>query len=140
MIFINSLLSKINIKIPEFNLLQESEIKHGRVAMLSALGFGVQEIYHPFFPNIYGPSITHLTEVFYNLLPEDFYWISFTMIIIYYIEMNSFYKVDDVGSSMNDNINDKIKKIELNHGRLAMFAIIGMIVQELETGRTLAGF
>jgi hypothetical protein len=135
MIFINSLLSKLNIKIPDFNLLQESEIKHGRVAMLSAFGFGVQEIYHPFFPNIYGPSITHLVQVFYNLLPEDFYWIAFTMIIIYYIEMNSFYKVDDMGS----DINDKMKIIELNHGRLAMFAIIGMIVQELKTGRTLVG-
>jgi hypothetical protein len=135
MIFINSLLSKLNIKIPDFNLLQESEIKHGRVAMLSAFGFGVQEIYHPFFPNIYGPSITHLVQVFYNLLPEDFYWIAFTMIIIYYIEMNSFYKVDDMGS----DINDKMKMIELNHGRLAMFAIIGMIVQELKTGRTLVG-
>lgn len=135
MIFINSLLSKLNIKIPDFNLLKESEIKHGRVAMLSAFGFGVQEIYHPFFPNIYGPSITHLVQVFYNLLPEDFYWIAFTMIIIYYIEMNSFYKVDDMGS----DINDKMKMIELNHGRLAMFAIIGMIVQELKTGRTLVG-
>ena len=140
MIFINSLLSKINIKIPEFNLLLESEIKHGRVAMLSALGFGVQEIYHPFFPNIYGQSITHMAQVFYNLLPEDFYWISFTMIIIYYIEMNNGYKTVDTVSIINDNMNDKIKKIELNHGRLAMFAIIGMIVQELKTGRTLAGF
>ena len=140
MIFINSLLSKINIKIPEFNLLRESEIKHGRVAMLSALGFGVQEIYHPFFPNIYGQSITHIAQVFYNLVPEDFYWISFTMIIIYYIEMNNGYKTVDTVPIINDNMNDKMKKIELNHGRLAMFAIIGMIVQELETGRTLAGF
>ena len=140
MIFINSLLSKLNIKIPDFNLLQESEIKHGRIAMLSAFGFGVQEIYHPFFPNIYGPSITHLIQVFYNLLPEDFYWIAFTMIIIYYIEINRGYKLVDNGSSINDKMNDKIKEIELNHGRLAMFAIIGMIFQELKTGRTLTGF
>ena len=136
MIFINSLLSKLNIKIPDFNLLQESEIKHGRIAMLSAFGFGVQEIYHPFFPNIYGPSITHLIQVFYSILPEDIYWIAFTFMVIYYIEMNSFYKVDDVSA----NTNSKMKMIELNHGRLAMFAIIGMIVQELKTGRTLTGF
>jgi hypothetical protein len=133
MIFISFLLSKINIKIPEFNLLQESEIKHGRVAMLSTIGFGVQEIYHPFFPNIYGPSITHLAQVFYSILPEDIYWIVLTFVVIYYIEMN---KWDNVSS----NVGDKMKMIELNHGRLAMFAIIGMIIQELKTGRTLSGF
>ena len=133
MIFINSLLSKLNIKVPDFNLLQESEIKHGRVAMLSAVGFGIQEIYHPFFPNIYGPAITHLVQVFYSILPEDIYWIALTFIVIYYIEMNKW-------DSISSNVGDKMKMIELNHGRLAMFAIIGMIIQELKTGRTLSGF
>jgi hypothetical protein len=42
---------------------RESELKHGRVAMLASVGFLVQEIYHPFYSSIGGLSITHMQQL-----------------------------------------------------------------------------
>lgn len=41
---------------------RESEIKHGRVAMLAALGIPVSEVYHPIENRIMGPAIYHFQE------------------------------------------------------------------------------
>ena len=42
---------------------RESEIKHGRLAMLSTLGFTVQESHHPLFPDVGGMAITHMEQL-----------------------------------------------------------------------------
>lgn len=42
---------------------RESEVKHGRLAMLSSLGFAVQEVYHPLHPEIGGMAITHMLQL-----------------------------------------------------------------------------
>ena len=58
---------------------RESEIKHGRLAMLATIGFTIQEIYHPLHPNIGGLSVTHMSQLrertvddsILNFLPID---------------------------------------------------------------------
>lgn len=47
----------------ELMLRRESELAHGRVAMTAALGFLVQEGFHPLFPEVNGPAINQLTKV-----------------------------------------------------------------------------
>lgn len=42
---------------------QESEVKHGRVAMIAVVAALVAENYHPFFPDVTGPSISHFAQV-----------------------------------------------------------------------------
>lgn len=42
---------------------RESEIKHGRLAMLSTIGFAVQESYHPLFSDVGGMAITHMEQL-----------------------------------------------------------------------------
>lgn len=44
-------------------LWRESEIIHGRVSMMAAAGFLVQEGFHPIFPEIGGPAALQLDEV-----------------------------------------------------------------------------
>ena len=47
-------------------MLREAEVTHGRVSMLAALGFLVQEQFHPLFEagnKDLGPAIYHLDEV-----------------------------------------------------------------------------
>ena len=41
---------------------REAELKHGRLAMLAALGMLVQESFHPVFPSITGPAIYHYQQ------------------------------------------------------------------------------
>ena len=47
----------------ELQLRREAELAHGRVAMVGALGFLVQETFHPIFPQIDGPAINQLTAI-----------------------------------------------------------------------------
>jgi hypothetical protein len=42
---------------------RESELKHGRLAMLACVGFIVQEFYHPLHENIGGMAITHMAQL-----------------------------------------------------------------------------
>lgn len=42
---------------------RESELKHGRLAMLACVGFILQEFYHPMHENIGGMAITHMAQL-----------------------------------------------------------------------------
>jgi Chlorophyll A-B binding protein len=53
----------------ELQKYREAEVKHGRVAMLAALGMIVQEAFHPFFGTAeqdIGPAAFHLQKVGLN--------------------------------------------------------------------------
>ena len=52
-----------DLSTPELMLRREAELAHGRVAMVGALGFLVQEAFHPLFPEIDGPAINQLSQV-----------------------------------------------------------------------------
>merc|ERR1719164_420509 len=47
----------------EVNRLREAELTHGRVSMLAAAGFIVQEKFHPLFSGVGGPAIDQIPQL-----------------------------------------------------------------------------
>jgi hypothetical protein len=185
---------------------RESELKHGRLAMLACVGFIMQEFFHPLHSNIGGMAITHmaqlrhvsgdnsifglLSDTINSILPLDTLGISpaesiegviaeevypfvsldylFVVGILSAFELNALInnwtrwqaadynhqfehnmgvgnlKASYVNGNYNWDVLDLMPKgkrtkrraleKELNHCRLAMVAIIGMITQEYFTG------
>jgi hypothetical protein len=141
---------------------REVELKHGRVAMLAALGFLVGENFHPLFGgNIDSPAIYAFQET-----PLETFWgaVVAAMAIpeIYSVftfqapESGDGFAVkgeqwtmkedhepgnlgfDPLGLKPTDP--DELVTMqtkELNNGRLAMIAVAGMVAQELVTGQKL---
>eukprot|EP00899_Mesostigma_viride_P028640 jgi/Mesvir1/8961/Mv19768-RA.1 len=133
---------------------REAELTHGRVAMLATVGFLVQERWCPLFGGkITGPAITHFQQV-----PTPFWQILTLGIAIaesYRLHRGwvdpafSLYRLKgdyfpgDLGFDplklRPDDPDDfaVMQTKELNHGRLAMIGIAGMVAQELVTGTRL---
>lgn len=135
----------------ESKKLQEAELKHGRVAMLAAVGLLVQNQFHPLFKGDMdiGSSIYHFQEVT-SLYP----WV--TPLFVSIIGMVEFatlrkgwqeipemgitplkedYIVGDLGLDPYDTKSNPdtfkiIRTKELNNGRLAMIATLLIILQE----------
>lgn len=58
------LVSKYDLSVDEIKRYRESEVTHGRVAMLASLGYLVGESFHPFFGGVIsGPANSHLAQV-----------------------------------------------------------------------------
>jgi hypothetical protein len=58
------LVSKYGLSVDEIKRYRESEVTHGRVAMLASLGYLVGESFHPFFGGVIsGPANSHLAQV-----------------------------------------------------------------------------
>lgn len=183
---------------------RESELKHGRLAMLAFVGMLVQEIYHPLYPNIGGLAITHMQQLcdevtletglfgpvvhfvknliletgwldnpkinldefqFLVIFPVDYvllvmFLMSFEIKALYrnherwlpneynhqfdhnigltnlkanYENGNYGFDPLNLRPSDPDEYREMVEK-ELNHGRLAMVAVIGCLVQEYLTG------
>jgi len=133
---------------------REAELKHGRVAMMAALGTVVQENFHPLFlGNDYvGPAIYHFQEI-QARFPA--FWL-LTLLAIAVVEgenitrgwqkedpregvapLKEDYINGDLGfdplNLMPDNEEDfnVLRTKELNNGRLAMIAVMGFWAQEL---------
>lgn len=135
---------------------RESEITHGRVAMLAALGFVVQENvkdipeFYPFGGHIVGPAIYHFQQI------RQGFWEP----LLIAIGLAEAYRVtvgwaNPIGKNAKSNyLNDEynmgqlgfdplglapkdpeafkdMQSRELNNGRLAMIAVAGFVVQEL---------
>lgn len=146
--------------IRELNRWRESEIVHGRVAMLAALGFIVGEQLED-FPTLYnfdghitGPAIYHFQQVEAR---GAVFWIPLVVVIgvleAYRVglgwatpqsqDFNSLrddYEpgnlgFDPLGLLPSDPIEKKeMQTKELNNGRLAMIAIAAFVAQELVSG------
>ncbi|CAL5223979.1 g6590 [Coccomyxa viridis] len=147
-----------NTKIRELRRWREAELTHGRVAMLAALGFIVQEQLEDFpgpFPNVRGPAIYHFQQV---EAEGAVFWLPLLLFIgvcesyrvgLGWAEPRStnFYSLrddyepgnlgfDPFGLLPEDPKERKdMQSRELNNGRLAMIAIAAFVVQELVSGQ-----
>merc|ERR1719231_1110200 len=131
---------------------REVELKHGRVAMLAALGFPLAEQFHPLF----GGSIDVPSFSAFQQTPLQTFWPA-VVLAIAVIEVFSIIpafenpnvegwaiRSDHVAGDFGfDPLGLKpttaaelydMQTKELNNGRLAMIAIAGMVVQEGVTG------
>ena len=135
---------------------REAELTHGRVGMLAAAGFLVQENFHPLFSGAGGPAIQQIPE-----LPP---WIWFIMTLGIGIAESSRIQVgwsnpykegvdsiqtlkddyypgdldwDPLGLKPTDPEELRAMQTkELQNGRLAMLAAAGFMAQEAVTGTT----
>jgi hypothetical protein len=134
---------------------REVELKHGRVAMLAALGILVGEQFHPLFGgNIDTPAIYAFQET-----PLQTFWPA-VVAALAIPEVYSVFTFQDPAQGEQWAIREdhepgnlgfdplglkptdekeliEMKTKELNNGRLAMIAVAGMVAQELVTGQKL---
>jgi hypothetical protein len=141
---------------------REVELKHGRVAMLAALGFVVGENFHPLFGGeIDSPAIYAFQET-----PLQTFWQA-VVIALALPEIYSVFTFEEPGTTGQALVKNEqwaikadhvpgdlgfdplglkpededelvaMQTKELNNGRLAMIAIAGMVAQELVTGEKL---
>jgi len=143
---------------------REAELKHGRIAMLATLGFVVGEKFHPLFGgNIDGPSLLLPKDEALLDQISPIGWTCFGL-ALFAIEAVSALTVfnfpfgsigggeyepgdifgpfgttfDPLGLKPSDPGEFKVMQTkELNNGRLAMLAIMGMVLQEWKTGQPL---
>jgi len=149
-----------DITMEEAKLFREAELAHGRVAMMGALGFLVQENFHPIFADIDGPAARQLDLV---LKTSNGQLVSSCLLLgIFLSEIgraNFGWHDPDVamrtlrteyspGELSFDPLNmmpkdeagiAAMKNKELNNGRLAMLAVAGIVAQEVVTEKTLFG-
>jgi Chlorophyll A-B binding protein len=121
---------------------RESELKHGRVAMLAVLGVLTQEKWHPLYE---GKLSGNPLDAFVGVPPAGFVQIiAFVGLIEYYLSVVSkqegFVPGDYLGVAARVNdVKDPswvgIQTRELNNGRLAMFAIMGELAHAAITGK-----
>mmetsp|Transcript_22032 Transcript_22032/g.59426 ORF Transcript_22032/g.59426 Transcript_22032/m.59426 type:complete len:206 (+) Transcript_22032:82-699(+) len=129
---------------------REAELTHGRVGMLAAAGFLVQESFHPLFDgSVTGPAIEHIPQI------PEFFWFALTLAIgaseAYRVQVgweDPKTSVDKYGTLKADYTPGDLgfdplglkpedpeefaamQLKELNNGRLAMIAAAGFLAQE----------
>ena len=135
---------------------REVEVKHGRVAMLAAVGFLVGENFHPLF----GGNIDVPSYIAFQATPLQTFWQTVVGIIgvlefFSLVSIEGSFEVKDTlpdGSKREagdlgfDPLRFKPKEPkelevmqakEINNGRLAMIGVAGMVAQELVSGSKL---
>lgn len=143
----------------EFNKLRESEIKHGRIAMIACLGVAIGESGFAFFDGVSGPAIFQYQQADSIIPAFSANVIGFTLAIEGYniigpwSEEAGWGQIPAVGVAalkpgnipgdvnfdplglMPKNAKDAatMKTKEINNGRLAMLGIAGIVAQELLT-------
>merc|ERR1719484_196418 len=142
----------------EVNRYRECELTHGRVGMLAAVGFIVQEKFHPLFDGVGGPAIDQIPQ-----LPFAWYFslgLGITFCEFYRIQI-AFREIttkggyvptetaiapgyipgqigfDPLGFAPEDPAEFReMQTKELMHCRVAMIAAAGFLAQEAVTGQT----
>ena len=133
---------------------REVELKHGRMAMLAAVGFPIAEQFHPLFATDDAPSFSAFQQtplqtfwpivVLAIAIPEVFSTFSFEKPSEQAWAMKAdhvsgdYFGFDPLGLKPSNAAELKeMQTKEINNGRLAMIAIAGMVVQEGITGSKL---
>merc|ERR1712060_451595 len=134
---------------------REAELKHGRVAMLAALGLLVGEQFHPLF----GGDVNVPSYIAFQQTPLQAFWPA-VVLAIAIPEVFSVFSFqspfggepwsirtdhaagelgfDPLGLKPQNAAEFKeMQTKEINNGRLAMLAAAGMIAQELASGQKL---
>jgi len=150
------------LSINELKRYREAEVTHGRVAMMATLGYLVAENFHPLFGGqITGPANSHLGQV-QEVAPVFFFGLALAIGNreleraltgwekpsvaaegdSYALLRDDYYPgdigFDPLGLKPSDPAEfAEMQTKELQHGRLAMLAASGMIVQELVTNEPL---
>jgi light-harvesting complex I chlorophyll a/b binding protein 1 len=149
------------VSILDYKKYRESELKHGRVAMLAVLGVVAGEL----FPVLFGDQITG--PAIYQFQQADPILNAFTANVIGFTAAVEGYNIvkgwqgpgetkeSVVAGLRSDYVNGDLKfdplglkptdatalaaitSKELNNGRLAMIAIAGIVAQELVTGASI---
>jgi len=146
----------------DFSKFRESELKHGRIAMLAFLGFFIGEVAPIFFgSDIDGPAIYQYqqAESIFNAWSANV--IGLTLAIEGYNIVNGWEapgESDGLASLKKSYVNGDLKfdplglkpkdpkafktiaTKEINNGRLAMLAVAGLVAQELVTGDKVFSF
>jgi uncharacterized surface protein with fasciclin (FAS1) repeats len=141
--------------VAEIKRLRESELIHGRVCMLAAVGILVGEKFNPLFDG----SITGLAIDHWQQVPAGFEGVVTLAIGIAeagrankgwvepgngLFQLREGYAPGDLGFDplgllpTAAPVAKEMATKELNNGRLAMLATAGMVMQELVTGKTIA--
>jgi hypothetical protein len=137
--------------------LREAEIKHGRVCMFASIGYLWGELFHPFYGEYRGQAINLVK----GSVELNIFWVLLALVIAIpelpqilpkskYNYYNGFMKFKEDGRipgdwgfdplNLKENFDfEEMQNKELNNGRLAMMAWVGMVGQELATGKTLTG-
>lgn len=130
--------------------MREAEIVHGRMAMLAAAGELLAEIHHPIFPTASGTALEQFQAVGKLCGPMFLYGF---MAHVHAQEALRFsgrfkdrhtlaegqepgaYDWDPLGlAPKNEEAKAKRQNQELNNGRLAMLASLGILAEEYKTG------
>lgn len=134
---------------------REAELKHGRVAMLAALGFPLAEVFHP----LWGGNIDEPSYIAFQATPLQRFW-PLVLLVLSWIEISTaietFKPPGEAPWTLKDDYASgdlgfdplglkpktpaglrEMQTKELNNGRLAMIGIAGMVAQELVTGSKL---
>lgn len=121
---------------------RESELKHGRTAMLAVFGWLTQERFHPLYD---GKLSSNPLKAFAEVPPLGFVQIiAFAGLLEYTFAMASkgkgytpgdYYGISSRIPDSNSAAWVDFQTRELNNGRLAMFAIIGEIAHAAITGK-----
>jgi hypothetical protein len=125
--------------------LREAELKHGRICMLGALGFLVQEQIQLPLPGFDNPVAT---EAFFSVPAGGLWQIFFTLGAVEVISNNGALTpatmftggrapgdigFDPLKLSTDENVLRRFELAELKHARLAMIGLGGMLHQMLLT-------
>eukprot|EP00471_Norrisiella_sphaerica_P000417 CAMPEP_0184486856 /NCGR_PEP_ID=MMETSP0113_2-20130426/8755_1 /TAXON_ID=91329 /ORGANISM="Norrisiella sphaerica, Strain BC52" /LENGTH=305 /DNA_ID=CAMNT_0026868923 /DNA_START=45 /DNA_END=962 /DNA_ORIENTATION=+ len=135
---------------------RESEITHGRVGMLGALGWLVQEKFSPLFGGDHTPAAVNQFEEIQSRAPYFWYPVLLGVAIAEIArarigwedpatgglwDLKEDYEPGNIGfDPLNIRPKDPqeyedLKNKELNNGRLAMLSLAGFMAQELKNGK-----